>query len=253
MNAKTDIRHRFKAAVMIISLGIFGAGCYTSPMVSTPTESHDFSLRSPMQASQGKLPEYRLGFGDVLEVKFFNNEKFNDSVTVRPDGRITMERIGDIYVAGMAPSELDSVLTISYSKFIRNPEITVIVRKFGGYMFYVLGEVNKAGGYELQRSMTIMEALALAGGPNNDANLKSVLLLRSTGDKNVRAFRVDITTLTRTDHKVLNDQLYHIQARDVIYVPKTFITNVNLFLKKLFDGIGSPLQLYLQAMWWMHY
>ncbi|MFQ6103275.1 MAG: polysaccharide biosynthesis/export family protein [Candidatus Glassbacteria bacterium] len=78
------------------------------------------------------VPEYRLGFGDVIEVKFFNNERFNETVKVRPDGRISMERMGEIFVTGLTPLELDSLITLKYSEFIQQPEVTVILREFGG-------------------------------------------------------------------------------------------------------------------------
>ena len=91
------------------------------------------------------MPEYRLGFGDEIEVKFFNNAQFNEMITVRPDGRITLEKIGDIYVTGMTPSQLDSLITTTYADIIRDPEVTVFVRKFGSYQTYILGEVGDPG------------------------------------------------------------------------------------------------------------
>lgn len=237
--------------LVILSLGL--SGCYTSPR-----SSYDFDLlESYQQREAGRepeiIPEYRLGFGDVLDIRFFNNKQFNDSVTVRPDGRITMERIGDIYVAGMTPSELDSIITAAYARFIRRPDVTVIVRKFGGYKFYVLGEVNKPGGYPLQRETTILQALAAAGGPNNSAQLKSVFILRPGRNKKIVALKVDVTELMKGNGAKISKDMFYLQAKDVVYVPKTFISNVSLFLKQVYDGVLPPLDMYLRALWWKAY
>src|SRR3990172_184244 len=80
------------------------SGCYTAPSKGHTESIREFVLASNMRERDNVIPEYKLGFGDVIEVNFFNNEKFDEMVTVRPDGRITVKRLGDMYVAGMTPS-----------------------------------------------------------------------------------------------------------------------------------------------------
>lgn len=199
------------------------------------------------------LPEYRLGFGDVVEVKFFNNANFNETVAVRPDGRITMEKIGDIFVVGMTPSQLDTLITDAYAKFIRNPEVTVFVRQFGGYQVYVLGEVNTPGGYPIQRNMNLLQALAAAGGPKETAKLRSVMILRRGEKKEeINSFKVDLMKpmqVQGSNYAVPEDEFY-VQAQDVIYVPRTFIANASTFMKQIYDGLLPPLDIYLRILLW---
>ncbi|OGC01779.1 hypothetical protein A2V82_00275 [candidate division KSB1 bacterium RBG_16_48_16] len=229
------------------------SGCYTAPSKGHTESIREFVLASNMRERDNVIPEYKLGFGDVIEVNFFNNEKFDEMVTVRPDGRITVKRLGDMYVAGMTPSRLDTLLSERYARYIREPEITVIVRNFGGYKFYVLGEVKQPGGFELERDMTVMEALAMAGGTNQHANLKSVLILRPVEPNKVRAYRVDVTKLVKGGDRSLNKDIYFLQAKDVVYIPKTFVANISLFLKNVFDGVLPPVDIYLRALWWSKY
>lgn len=193
------------------------------------------------------LPEYRLGFGDLLEVKFFNNSQFNETVVVRPDGRISMEKVGDIHVAGKTPKELSEAITIAYAEIIKNPEVTVIVRNFGGYQVYVLGEVNVPGAYPIQQNMTILQALAKAGGQKDTANLKSILLLRRQLDGGIAANRIDLSVPSLEE---INKNDRSVEAFDIIYVPKSFIANVNTFLNQAFSGLIPPLDIYLRAVWW---
>lgn len=221
-----------------INLALF-AGCNSMPPVQR-------DLTAPQRSLSAALPEYRLGFGDVIEIKFFNNERFNETVAVRPDGRITLEKMGDIPVTGMTPLQLDSLITATYAGFVRNPEVTVFVRQFGGYQVYVLGEVNNPGGFPLQREMNVFQALATAGGHKETAKLGSVIILRRAEKNGVQAFKLDLNRAL----KDRDEAGLLVQAQDVIYVPKTFVSNVNTFLKHVYDGVLPPVDIYLRALWW---
>ena len=85
--------------------------------------------------------EYIIQPGDLLEIKFFYNPEMNDGMTVRPDGRISMQLIGDVMAYGRSPNDLSILLRQKYDKELKNPEITVIVRSFGSRV-YVDGEVK---------------------------------------------------------------------------------------------------------------
>lgn len=201
--------------------------------------------------SNQEVPEYRLGYGDVIHIKFFNNRNFNEEVIIRPDGRISMEKVGDIFVTGMTPKQLSEQITKIYSNIINNPEVTVIVRQFGGYLVYVLGEVNSPGGYPVQRDMNFLQALAAAGGPKNTANLRSVIILRRHINGELEAQKLDLNNPAKLKCDFDQNDLI-VQRSDVIYVPKTFISNINTFLKQVYDGALPPLDIYLRALWWTY-
>lgn len=216
----------------------------TSALTSTLTPSPRVSTQ-PGHA----LPEYQLGYGDVIEIKFFRNSEFNETVTIRPDGRISLLKIGELNVVGLTPGQLDRILTDAYGTFIIEPQITVIVRQFGGYRVYVLGEVNAPGGYPIQRDMTLLQALAVAGGPKLSAKLGSVMLLRRSTTGEVGAIKVDLVQSIEPGSRLAaSERDLFLQPRDIIFVPKTFIANVSDFMRQLYAGFLPPLDLYLRAV-----
>ncbi len=240
--------------VFILASGIYNCSGSAS---SRQTYNHEVSILK--QNSEKKIPEYRLGFGDEVEIKFFNNARFNETNTVRPDGRITLEKIGDLYVNGMTPSQLDSVVTVTYADIIRDPDVTVFVRKFGSYQVYILGEVEKPGGYAVERNMTIVQALAVSGGVKFSAAISSIMILRQGKNENIRALKIDIS------HYLAGEQLnidvkgidlefsineFYIQPLDLIYVPKTHIASIVAFLEQVYAGVLPPIDVYLRALWW---
>lgn len=225
--------------LLVVALNL--SNCAGQKMVRPDTSPASFQ-----QHSQQGIPEYKLGFGDVIEVKFFNNEKFNETVTVRPDGRISLQKVGDILVAGMTPSELDMLITNAYSQIVKRPDVTVIVRQFGGYQVFVLGEVNKPGGFPLQQNMTILQAIAMAGGKKDTAKMGSVMILRRDENGELTAVKVNLADVV----KGKSTENIPVHAQDIVYVPKTFVANVSTFINQVFDGALPPLNAYLQVLFW---
>jgi len=206
--------------------------------------------QDPESTKKQSKPEYLLGFGDVIEIKFFRNSEFNETVTVRPDDRISLQKIGELEVSGMTPSQLDSVITTTYSEFVLEPDVTVIVREFGGLNVYVLGEVESPGGYPVERDMSLLQALAVAGGPTNSAKLGSVLVLRRDQGKRGQAIKVNLVKLLKGKSQLeiaQNNILIH--PYDIVYVPKTPIANVADFMTKIYDVFLPPVDIYLRALW----
>jgi len=192
-------------------------------------------------------PDYRLGFGDVIEVKFFRHSEFNETVAVRPDGKISLQKVGELRVADMTPSSLDSVITRTYSEFVIEPEVTVIVRKFGGFQVYVLGEVNSPGGYPVQNKMSLLQAIAAAGGPKLSAKLRSVIVLRRE-QGTLKAIKTNVarSLSSKGARTALSDT--PVMPQDIVYVPKTFIASASDFMRQVYSGFLPPLDLYLRAV-----
>ena len=243
-----SIQSKVSAAVALCAVI---AGC--SSQITVKDEAMSVYRESPQRfvaKDPSLVPEYTLGFNDELEIKFFNNERFNENVIVRPDGRISLAKVGDIFVLGMTPSELDSQITATYSRIIAQPDVTVLVRKFGGYQVYVLGHVEKPGGYPIERNMTILQALTLAGGPRETAQLKDVILMRRNQDGQLNAYKFDLSqplTVTHT-RKIEND--HYVYPTDVIYVPETSFASANRFLRQMYDMVLPPTDLYLRTLWY---
>ena len=246
------MRPCFKIMITVLAVvcvaGI--SGCSSRLSVEKNVLNNDTVANERQPHRRSVLPEYRLGFGDEIEVKFFNNERFNEFVAVRPDGRISLEKIGDVFVLDMTPSQLDSLVTSIYAKFIAHPEVTIFVRKFGGQQVYVLGEVNSPGGYPVQRNTTLLQVLALAGGPKESAKLGSTIILRRDDQGLANALKIDLANpIVKKDNEVVNNDLY-VHPLDVVYVPKTFISDVQSFMKNIYDFALPPFDMYLRALWY---
>ncbi len=192
------------------------------------------------------LPQYRFSFGDEIEIKIFDHPEFSTTVTVRPDGRIGLEKIGELFTLGRTPRQLDSLLTRRYSRIIRRPDATVLVKSFGKRNIYVLGEVATPGAYELDDGMTILRAIAKAGGYTQYARLNSVILMRNEYFRNPIAVRLNLANFPRKPDRARDRVLV---ANDIVYVPKTVIGELDGFVERFITRfVGPPLDLYLRAI-----
>ena len=126
------------------------------------------------------LPVYRLGPGDVLDIKVIGHDEWSMQVEVRPDGRITYPATGEINVAGMTIGELTEKLRLALGPVghhLKNPQVVINVIKKRPLMVYVLGAVNSPGALELPLGFeTAKKVLSMAGGPTEDADLKHVTI-----------------------------------------------------------------------------
>ncbi len=191
------------------------------------------------------LPEYRIGLLDELEIRVQFHERLNEMAKVRPDGRVTLQEIGEVYVLGLTAVEIDRLLTEAYAKNVHAPEVTVFVRNFANRSIYVLGEVDKPGRLDLLPNMTVLQALAAAGGTIKGAKMNSVVVLRPDNYGKLQAVRLD---LNRGAIQTGQAQDQILLPQDLVFVPKTFIANVNEFLTQIYDGLFPPFDIYLRAV-----
>ncbi len=185
--------------------------------------------------------DYRLGYGDVLDIKFLGSSEYNETVTVRPDGKISLQVVGDIDVLGLTPMELDTLITNTYARILVNPDVAVIVKAFGGQRCYVAGEVERPGIIDMAKGMTLMRAIAAAGGHKKTGKLSSVILIRLDENGRAEARRVDLSFGTLA--KNLSRDL-PVHANDIIYVPRTFIADLNAFMSQIYELVLPPFDSY---------
>jgi polysaccharide biosynthesis/export protein len=133
--------------------------------------------------------EYRLGAGDKLRIEVYKDTQLSQSVQIRPDGKITLPLIGDLDATDRTPIELRDAITSSLKEYMTNPVVTVIVVEATAATAYVMGEVYRPGSVTLQAPLTVLQALALAGGLKDFADAKNIRILRKTSTGvNVIAF-----------------------------------------------------------------
>jgi len=133
----------------------------------------------PEKADDGA---YQIAPGDVLAVRVWGQETMsNPRILVRDDGRISMPFLQDVDAQGLTPTELGRSLEVKLKAYVVNPVVTVTVEVARPVRVSVLGEVTRAGAYELERGSLLIQALAAAGGRTPYASGDGIYVLRQSG------------------------------------------------------------------------
>jgi polysaccharide biosynthesis/export protein len=126
---------------------------------------------------------YVIGSSDVITVTVFKEPTLSGGLLVRPDGMISMPLLGDIRAAGKTPMQLASEISAKLQKYIQDPNVTVVLGQMNSKKVYLMGEIGKTGPVEMTPGMTLLEAIATAGGLGPYANAKKIYILRNEGGK----------------------------------------------------------------------
>ncbi|HEX5473170.1 MAG TPA: polysaccharide biosynthesis/export family protein [Vicinamibacterales bacterium] len=129
--------------------------------------------------------DYVIGPDDVLGIVFWRDKDLSADVTVRPDGKITLPLLKEIQAAGLTPAELHDAVIREAKRYVENPNASVIVRQINSRKVYITGEVAKPGAYALNAPMTVMQVIALAGGLQEFAKSKDIIVLRTEAGRTV--------------------------------------------------------------------
>jgi len=122
--------------------------------------------------------DYVIGPEDILAVNVWKEPEISRNVPVRPDGKISLPLIGDIEASGFTPTKLQGDIKKRLEAYMTDPEVTVIVQEVKSLKFNIVGEIAKPGSYALSQSMTVLDAIALAGGLRDFAKQKEIYILR---------------------------------------------------------------------------
>jgi len=193
------------------------------------------SAAAAMTPSPAAAPApYLIQAGDQLDIKFFYNPELNESLTVRPDGKISLQLVDEVQAAGLEPSELDNILTQKYSHELKKPSITVIVKSFGGQRIFVGGEVNKQGLMTLSGSMTPLQAVLNAGGFKETASPSNAIVIRKgAGNKPVPiAMNLDAAM-----HGKAGSADFMLKPDDIVFVPKSAIAKADKFVNQYIENL----------------
>ena len=175
------------------------------------------------RASEASVPRevpvtnsnFVIGNEDVLAISVWKEPELSRVIPVRTDGKISIPLIGELQASGKTPKQLQAEITGGLQSFISEPEVTVIVQEIKSLRFNILGHVQKPGSYLLSPPMTLVDAIAIAGGFRDFAKTKSIYVLRDDGGKQVR-LPFNYKQVIRGSH---SDQNIQLQPRDTIVVP----------------------------------
>ena len=205
---KTAI-HLTLAAVLIAGVALPAAAQTGAPSSGAVGTTGSRPAAKPADTS----PDYRMVPGDKLRVEVYKDAALSQNVQIRPDGKITLPYVGDMPAAGLTPTALRDSITQSLKEYIASPTVTVMVVETQPQTVSVLGEVNSPGVHPLKHQMTVLDALAAAGGFGDFANTKNILIKRNTKN-GVDTLRFNYKDAIKPDAKP-----FYLQPGDIIIVP----------------------------------
>jgi polysaccharide export outer membrane protein len=188
---------------------------------------------APQPSIQERNPRYQLTPGDTFDLDFRFQPEFNQSLSVQPDGFVSLRDIGDVHVEGLTVPQLSSVLEQKYSSILNRPVITVVLKDFEKPHIMVGGEVARPGRFDLRSDITVSEAVQLAGGFTTAAKHSQVYLFRKASSEWMEVKKVDVKAmLSKGD---LREDV-HLRPGDMLYVPKNTLSKIGAFIPRTSVG-----------------
>jgi polysaccharide export outer membrane protein len=196
-------------ARLIIGLALLGLSAMAAAQAPAPP--------SPTQAAT----PYRINPGDELEVMVWGDERLQRDVLVLPDGTFAFPLVGQVQAAGKLPAEIEHLITVGLQPQYKGPvpQVTVSVKRAAGYQFSVVGKVRSPGTFTPGRYVNALEALAIAGGPSEFANLGGAKIIRKSGTQ-LYVIQVRLQDALRGDSDTLSrNEIPRIESGDTLVVP----------------------------------
>lgn len=172
-------------------------------------------------------PRYQLCKDDVLQLNFVLTPDFNQTVTVQPDGYITLLGAGDLHVEGLTVPAATQAIQAAYAKTLHNPILTVRLMDFEKPYYIVGGEVGHPGKFDLRGDTTVTQAVQIAGGFTESSKHSEVWLFRRVSNDWAETQRFDIKKMLKTGN--LSEDA-HLRPGDMLYVPKNTLSKIKRFI-----------------------
>jgi protein involved in polysaccharide export with SLBB domain len=213
---------------------ILGSFCILVLFIGCQTYPKEVKV-APITYKQKEYPEpeVRLSPGDTLEIRFFYTPELNTVQTIRPDGKIALQLIGEVMAQGKTPIELKEQLHEHYKQHIKQLDITVIVQTLSNRRVYVGGQVNTPGSIPMPGKLTALEAIMLAGGIKLESgSYENVLIIRYEDNK----WLGGVLNLKSVFEGEKVEQ-FCLEPQDIVYVPETRVVEVNRWIDQNIDRI----------------
>lgn len=201
----------------IWSLSALAATATAASAQAAPDRTSAAAMRAAAvpPVTDGDDGSYRLGPGDVLEIKFMQNPELNETVQIRPDGRISMPLVGELLVATTTIQELSHRLETAYSSVLKSPQAMIQVREFANRRVFVGGEVTRPGVIPLVGRQTAYSAVMEAGGFRASAARSEVIVIRKGDEDAPRLLRL---SMKNKDGSAAEAASFPLQPLDVVLV-----------------------------------
>jgi polysaccharide biosynthesis/export protein len=224
-NSKTGTR--IAMAALLLSAAIFLSRASFAQQATPDAAVKPAASSANEPQLQPRDDRYRIAPGDKFDLTFELSPEFNQTeVAVQPDGFVTLRGVGDLKVQGQTVPELTETLRGAYGKILNDPIISVSLKDFEKPYFVADGQVGKPGKYDLRGSVTLIQAIAIAGGFTDKARHSQVLLFRRVSAQWMHAQIIDVKKMEKAG-KLNEDPLLH--PGDMLFVPKNTLSKIDAF------------------------
>jgi polysaccharide biosynthesis/export protein len=205
--------HKVLCSVVVVAIGVGMCGAADGrQVIQSPPLSASGGAATPPPAVP---PDYVIGAQDLLSIVFWREKEMSTDVVVRPDGKISLPLLQDVDAAGYTPKELTGVLVRAASKYVSQPNATVIVKEINSRKVFIVGQVARPGGFPLTGDMTVLQLIALAGDVLEYAKSKDVVIVRKE-NHGERRFNFNYKDVIKGKHVEQNILL---SSGDTVIVP----------------------------------
>lgn len=180
--------------------------------------------------------EYYIAPEDKIEIFVWQNPDLTKDIIVGPDGQISFPLVGRIMAAGLTIDQLEEKIRKKLSEFVKNPQVSVIVKEFSGDKIVVLGDVNYPGIYTYKGGVNLIEAIALAGDFTDEAHRESVLVIHGNLTKKPEVRRIN---MSKVISRGTSKEDIILKPDDVVFVPRTFISNFNKAMNDISEVVSN--------------
>ncbi len=215
------------ASLQSSQIGQTGAEVGSTGMAAAKPGQAD-GLGNPQLGGE-RRPLYRITRSDVVALSFTLSPEFDQTLTVQPDGYVSLKDAGPVFAQGLTLEEFRIAVRHAYTGYLHDPEVAVALREFEHPYFVAGGEVGKPGKYELRADTSIIEAIQIAGGFTHEAKHSQVLLFRHVNDNLVEAHIFDLKKMLKERRLGEPPQL---RPGDLVFVPQNSISKIEQFLSK---------------------
>jgi polysaccharide biosynthesis/export protein len=207
--------------------GQTGAGMGSTGMVAAKPGQAD-GMGNPRLGGE-RRPLYRLNRSDVVALSFTLSPELDQTLTIEPDGYITLKDAGPVLAQGLTLEEFRAAVRLAYTGYLHEPQVAVALKEFEHPYFIAGGEVGKPGKYELRADTTIMEAVEIAGGFTHEAKHSQVLLFRHVNDDLVEARLFNLKKMLQDKNL---SEAPELRPGDLVFVPQNSISKIERFLSR---------------------
>ena len=202
-------------------------------LISYPLFAADSPLRS-------RDEPYKIQPSDQLQLTYRYSPEYNQSLTVQPDGMVTVDLVGSVKIGGLTLDQARAAILEQVQVRLNDPEITLVLTDFVRPSYTVVGHVGAPGKFELHGPLTALQAIAIAGGFKDSAKHSQVILFRRVNNDVARTRVLNLKSLMNPKHPHLDEDVA-IQPGDLLVIPKNQVSKIADYVHWVSVGTYFPL------------